>query len=447
MFCKVVSFEVKKEVREGYKITELGEIPDDWEIVNTGDIFDFSGGLSISRANLGNEGILYLHYGDIHKRNENYIHTEIDAKWLPRVEANYEELKDGLKLSTGTVVFADASEDYDGIGKSVVIFNEDEIPFVAGLHTIVAKDEDNKLDSNYKRYCFETKNVRKQFRALANGTSVYGISRENIKKIKILNPPIQEQKKIAEILSTVDEQIENTEKLIQKNQELKKGLMQQLLTKGIGHTEFKKTEVGEIPKEWEVKKLDEIVEKERKITYGIVQPGEYTENGVHVIRAKDYSFGWVDNDEIFKTSDIIEKSYTRSRVKTGDLLLTIVGSVGNLAIVPLRLNEANITQQTARIAIDNNIYNSKFYYYYLESEKAKKEINKYLKSGVQPSLNLSDVNKFKIVVPLLEEQKKIARILSGLDEKLEEYKNKKEKLKEVKIGLIQQLLVGRIRVS
>ena len=65
-------------------------------------------------------------------------------------------------------------------------------------------------------------------------------------------PTIEEQEKIASILSTVDEQIDNVDALIEKNKELKKGLMQTLLTKGIGHTKFKKTEIGEIPEEWEV---------------------------------------------------------------------------------------------------------------------------------------------------------------------------------------------------
>ncbi|MDM0666318.1 restriction endonuclease subunit S [Clostridium perfringens] len=420
---------MKKEVREGYKITELGEIPDDWEIVNTGDIFDFSGGLSISRANLGNKGILYLHYGDIHKRNENYIHTEIDAKWLPRVEANYEELKDGLKLSTGTVVFADASEDYDGIGKSVVIFNEDEIPFVAGLHTIVAKDEDNKLDSNYKRYCFETKNVRKQFRALANGTSVYGISRENIKKIKILNPPIQEQKKIAEILSTVDEQIENTEKLIQKNQELKKGLMQQLLTKGIGHTEFKKTELGEIPKAWEIKKIEkicEILDSKRVPLNGkqrLKMQGDIPYYGANAI--VDYINDYIFDDELIL---IAEDGGNFGEFREKPIAFYVKGKcwVNNHAHV-LKAIECE---------------NSKWIFYNL----VHKDITEIVQGGTRAKLNQKDLRNIKIPFPNLDEQEKIALILSSIDKKIEQYKYKKEKLEELKKGLMKQLLNGNIRV-
>ncbi|HII4499897.1 TPA: restriction endonuclease subunit S [Clostridium perfringens] len=433
---------MKKEVREGYKITELGEIPDDWEIVNTDDIFDFSGGLSISRANLGNEGILYLHYGDIHKRNENYIHTEIDAKWLPRVAANYEELKDGLKLSTGTVVFADASEDYDGIGKSVVIFNEDEIPFVAGLHTIVAKDEDNKLDSNYKRYCFETKNVRKQFRALANGTSVYGISRENIKKIKILNPPIKEQKKIAEILSTVDEQIENTEKLIQKNKELKKGLMQQLLTKGIGHTEFKKTELGEIPKEWEIKLLEDL---SIKIGDGLHGTPVYNKKGkYYFINGNNLNEGKIVLTNETKMIDKLEYEKYKKELNENTILLSLNGTIGNLSFY----NYENIVLGKSVGYINLNDDIDKIYIFYaLSSEDIKKYFYKELTGTTIKNLSLNTLRRTKIKVPTILEQQKIALILSSIDEKIEKIKEKKENLNKIKKGLMQQLLNGKIRVE
>lgn len=204
------------------------------------------------------------------------------------------------------------------------------------------------------------------------------------------------------------------------------------------------TELGEIPGDWEVETLNSIIDKDRKITYGIVQPGEYDDKGVYIIRAKDYSFGWVKNDSIFKANQEIEKSYARARVKKGDILLTIVGSVGNLAIVPKRLNNANITQQTARLAFDVNKANNIFYYNFLMSDIALKEIKRYMKNGVQPSLNLSDVEKFKVVVPSIREQEKIASILSSVDEQIDNVDGLIEKNKELKKGLMQQLLTKGI---
>ena len=92
-----------KKVREGYKNTELGQTPSSWMIKTIGEIFDFSGGLSISRTMLTDKGINYLHYGDIHMRKENYIDTKKDEEWLPKLEDNFQEIKDNVKLNTGDI--------------------------------------------------------------------------------------------------------------------------------------------------------------------------------------------------------------------------------------------------------------------------------------------------------------------------------------------------------
>src|SRR5262245_47822957 len=110
---------------------------------------------------------------------------------------------------------------------------------------------------------------------------------------------------------------------------------------------YKQTEVGVIPEEWNVISLRALVDQVRKITYGIVVPGPATHNGVPMIRAQDYSKGWVDIEDLYRVSHAIDKAYERSKVITGDVLLTIVGSVGNLAKVPATFAGSNITQQTA----------------------------------------------------------------------------------------------------
>ena len=420
-----------KKVREGYKNTELGQTPSSWMIKTIGEIFDFSGGLSISRAMLTDKGINYLHYGDIHMRKENYIDTKKDEEWLPKLEDNFQEIKDNVKLNTGDIVFADASEDYEGIGKSVVIFNELKRPFVSGLHTIVAKDINKELDNNYKRYCFSTNEVRKQFRQLAVGTSVYGISRENIKKIKISIPTLEEQEQIGKILSTVDEQIDNIDALIEKNNELKKGLMQQLLTKGIGHTKFKKTEIGEIPEEWEVKRLIEI-------SYIIMgqspDSSSYNEegNGVPFFQGKT-EFGSIN--------PVVRKWCTSPTkiAKPLDILISVRAPVGDVNINNI---EACIGRGLGAIR-QTNRSNYKYIYYVIQM--FSNELRKSSQGSTFEAINSSDLKGLKLPTPELEEQQKIATILSEVDEKIEGYKNKKQKLEELKKGLMQQLLTGAIR--
>lgn len=399
-----------KKVRDGYKMTELGEIPEEWEIKKIKDIANICYGKSQKEV----------------------------------------EVEDGKYKILGTGGVIGYTNDFLWNRPSVLIGRKgtiDKPQYIEEPFWTVDTLFYTKINENYiaKWFYYYLDNI--DLKKYNEATGVPSLSVANLNTIRIATPTKKEQEKIASILSTVDEQIDNVDALIEKNKELKKGLMQTLLTKGIGHTKFKKTEIGEIPEEWEVGTLSSIIDKNRKITYGIVQPGEYVECGKYVIRAKDYSFGWVRVEEIFKCDGLVEKSYARARVKEGDVLLTIVGSVGNLAIVPSVLNEANITQQTARLSFDKNKVNNVFYYNYLKSDRAIKEINKYMKSGVQPSLNLSDVEKFKIVIPSIEEQERISLILSSVDEKVEQYENKKQKLEELKKGLMQQLLTGMIRVT
>ncbi len=429
-------------------MTEFGQIPNSWMVKTIGEIFEFSGGLSISRAMLTDKGVNYLHYGDIHMRNENYIDTKKDEEWLPKLEDNFEGIKDNVKLNTGDIVFADASEDYEGIGKSVVIFNELKRPFVSGLHTIVAKDINNELDNSYKRYCFSTNEVRKQFRQLAVGTSVYGISRENIKKIKINIPTLEEQEKISLILSTVDEQIDNVDELIEKNKKLKKGLMQQLLTKGIGHTKFKKTEIGEIPEPWEVKKFFEFVEK--VIDFRGRTPKklgmDWGNGDIQALSANNVKMGKIDFSlECYLASiELYEKWMNGNELSKDDILMTMEAPLGNIALVP---DERRYILSQRVIALKTkDIIVNKFMKYLLMSDIVQSQLDTLSTGTTAKGINQKNLAKVMVLIPSIEEQEKIASILSKVDEKIEEYEYKKQKLEELKKGLMQQLLSGKVRV-
>lgn len=199
-----------------------------------------------------------------------------------------------------------------------------------------------------------------------------------------------------------------------------------------------------VPSGWEVKNLEDVVSKTRKITYGIVVPGPYEPSGNLMIRAKDYSFGWQPIESIYRVSDKMHQSYKRSQVRKGDVLLTIVGSIGNTAIVPEDLEGANITQQTARLSFDE--HNANFFYSIMSSKIGKKEIYRYAKSGVQPSLNLADIAKFKVPVPPLPEQQKIAKILSTWDKAIITTERLIDNSTQQKKALMQQLLTGKQRL-
>ncbi len=203
-----------------------------------------------------------------------------------------------------------------------------------------------------------------------------------------------------------------------------------------------------VPDGWTQSELKSLVQDGRKISYGIVQPGDFTPGGVILIRGKDYSRGWVEEDEFFRVSLEIDQPYRRSKVRADDILLTIVGEyTGNTAVVPDWLAGANITQTTARIAIDPNKASPSFLYQYLSGRPGKREVYRFKKGGAQPGLNIGDVERFQILLPPVEEQRKIAEILSTWDKAIETTEKLLANAKAQKQVLMQQLLTGKRRLN
>lgn len=203
------------EIPTGYKKTEFGIFPCDWETDKTfGDLFDFYGGLGKTREELGEKGHAYLHYGDLHRGSFNVVsHQQYEQ--LPKCDVQLKGNESYL-MQDGDVAFLDASEDLEGTSRSVLIDNLENKPFIAGLHIICGKPKDESLDKWFKQYITSTNRVKKQFQHLAVGFKVYGLNKETLPKIRLAYPKsLSEQAKIAEILMTWDKAIENEKSLIQ----------------------------------------------------------------------------------------------------------------------------------------------------------------------------------------------------------------------------------------
>jgi type I restriction enzyme, S subunit len=203
---------------------------DKWDVKPLGDLFTFSGGFSASRDQLGANGHCYLHYGDIHTSNKTFIDLRSEYQDIPKLDVPLNRIARSSLVDDGDVVFVDASEDLPGTSRHVVIINEEHLPFISGLHTIVAKSKTKELDHAYRRYCFQTKAVRDQFYFFAVGTKVSGISKTNIAKVNLPVPSLPEQAAIAAILSDMDSDITVLEQKVAKARQIKQGMTQELLT-------------------------------------------------------------------------------------------------------------------------------------------------------------------------------------------------------------------------
>ncbi|MEJ5223977.1 MAG: restriction endonuclease subunit S [Anaerolineales bacterium] len=198
-----------------------------WKKVVLGDHVKFLKTGSYSRAQLTNNGpVKYLHYGDIHAATAVWL----DAKEIPIPRISEEQAVNLNLLQCGDVVFVDASEDLEGVGKSVEITDVPNGGLVAGLHTIAARFDKSILADGFKGYLQLIPDFRRQLLRFATGTKVYAIQRSHIAAIEINLPDVDEQRAIAAVLSDMDAEIAALEARREKVRQVKQGMMQVLLT-------------------------------------------------------------------------------------------------------------------------------------------------------------------------------------------------------------------------
>lgn len=250
-------------------------------------------------------------------------------------------------------------------------------------------------------------------------TTVKHLSTKQINDIEILLPSLPEQTRIAAILSKIDSEIEKVERIIEQIEKLKKGLMQKLLTKGIGHTKFKQTELGEIPEEWEIREFIDFATLQR----GFDLPKQSRTEGVFPLVSSN---GITDNLSEF-------------RVKAPGVVTGRSGTIGNVFYIEKDFWPLNTTLYIK----DFHENNEKFVYYAI----LQFDLSIYLTGTGVPTLNRNVVHKRKIAIPPMHEQKKIVIILEAIDEKLATHKRNKSYLLKLKKGLMNDLLSGKVRVN
>ena len=294
----------------------------------------------------------------------------------------------------------------------------------------------------------------KQKDIFAEGTTQEAISNDDFNKIYITFPEFKpEQQKIAEILETIDNAIEKTDKIIEKYKRIKQGLMQDLLTKGIDENgnirsekthKFKDSSLGRIPEEWEVVRLEDI---SNKIIDGTHFTPQYSEDGIPFLRVVDLQGSTVNLDNVMRISPqehrILSK---RCFPEYGNILLSKNGTIGISKAVDWKW-EFSIFVSICLIKPKHEKVINIYLKYFLDSEWIKKQIVKRTKQLSVVNLHLEEIREFFILLPPLPEQQRIAEILSQIDQTIEKEQQYKEKLQKIKQGLMQDLLTGKVRVN
>lgn len=407
---------------EGYKKTDIGYIPNDWKFKKLKDVSDFANGKG--------------HEQSIDEDGEYIV---VNSKFI----------------STNGLVRKFSTQNLSPLKKGDITMVMSDIPNGRAIAKCFIIDEDNRYTLNQricsiisKEFC-DTKflyyviNRNRYYLAFDNGVSQTNLRKDEVIDCPIQIPPLQEQQKIAEILSTVDDKIDVIDQQISETQALKKGLMQRLLTKGISHTEFKDSPLGEIPKSWDVVKL---VEVSLKIGDGLHATPKYVDNseyyfvnGNNLVNGKLTIYG--------NTKCVSEQEYVKHNINiaSSSILMSINGTIGNIAFYN---GELVVFGKSACYISPNLIRLDKNYlYYYLQMDEIKKYYSDELTGTTIKNLSLKSVRHTPTALPSMNEQQKIASILSSVDEKIEVLEDKKTHYKELKQGLMQQLLTGKIRVN
>ncbi|MER0433901.1 MULTISPECIES: restriction endonuclease subunit S [Aeromonas] len=197
-----------------------------------------------------------------------------------------------------------------------------------------------------------------------------------------------------------------------------------------------------VPNGWSAKPLADIVKE--KISYGIVQAGPHVPDGIPYIKSSDVR-GTINPYSLQRTSQEIHFKYRRSSVHPGDIVFSLRGNIGESAIVPASLPEANLTQGTARISVSAE-HSNQFHYYQLASEKILNRINALSKGSTFKEISLEELRKVKVLCAPLPEQKKIAKILSTWDRAISNTEQLLANSQQQKKALMQQLLTGKKRL-
>lgn len=407
------------ELKAGYKKTEVGVIPEDWKIKTIDDVATVVGGGTPSTTNL-----LFWN-GFINW----FTPTEIGLnKYV--FESNRKITEDGLKNSSarmlpkGTILLTSRA----GIGDLAILKKRSSTN--QGFQSLISKDN---IDNEFLYYLMSIS--KKRLIEKASGSTFLEISPNNLKQIQIPLPPLPEQKAIATVLSDTDNLIQALEKKIAKKQLIKKGAMQKLLE----------------PKEdWKKYILP-------KVCWFQEGPGvrnsQFTNKGVKLLNGTNIEKGKLlleKTDRYISTKEAFGW-YSHFLVDDGDILIASSGvtiekfhekvTIAERKNLPLCMNTSTMRFKT----ISQNL-RKEFLFYFLKSNFFKQQIGGKATGSAQLNFGPSHVSKVNINIPSYKEQTRIAKILSDMDSEIETLEKKLKKYKQIKQGLMQVLLTGKIRL-
>jgi type I restriction enzyme S subunit len=384
---------------EEYKKTELGLLPKEWEVVKMGDVAEYINGYPFKPTQWKKEGLPIIRIQNLTSSQDkiNYFDGEIDERYKVR--------KGDLLISWSA---------------SLGVFKWPKEDAWLNQHIFKVENYSSSIIKDYFYYIVGTK--IDYMKEKTHGSTMHHITKLEFFDVQIPLPPLPEQKKIAFVLSTIQNDIEKIENVINSLKEMKKSMMKHLFTYGpvspkeIDKVKLKDTEIGKIPEDWEVLKLGDVAD----VKYGKAKPKE---NGNIPVIGSGGIYGYTSKPLIDYPSIIVGRKGTAGKVWF--------------------ITRPSYPSDTTFYLKWKKIVNLKFLFAYLVLNPLSGE---HAKTTV-PSLTKPDLDNQKIPYPSLIEQQKIASFLSSIDEKIDGEENKKKALDELFKSMLHNLMSAKIRVN
>ena len=420
--------------------TEIGRLPAEWKVARFDSIFDVQQGKQVSQKNrTGENQRPFL-------RTKNVFWGRLDLSELD--EMNFTEAEeDRLKLAAGDLLICEGGD----IGRTAIWSGElSPCYYQNHLHRarLIDKESDSRFVLYWLWYAFEIGSI---YFGRGNVTTIPNLSQSKLRELPLPIPPRDEQRKIAAVLGVVQKAIEEQERLIALTTELKKTLLHQLFTRGLRGEPQKETEIGLVPESWSVVELgavanlfggyafksDDVVELSNT---QLLRMGNLFQNQLDLSRGPVFY------------PDEYAKRYDRFVLKEGDLVMSLTGTSGKedygytieLPKLPVTLL---LNQRVARIDLIHEGIRKDCLFYFLLSRKFLDHLFPTAKGMKQANLSTYTMKRLRVVIPSLNEQMEIVRILRCVDQRTAHASKKSQVLYSLFMTLLGQLMMGRIRVN
>ncbi len=418
-------------VKPGYKQTEIGVIPEDWEIQRLGEIGKFKNGINKDKEKFG-YGVPIV--GLMNVFGVNRINT---CQNCGLVDVSKFEQQD-YSLQEGDVLFVRSSVKPSGVGLTALVNCTFDSTVFSGF---LLRYRCTSIEKEFKRYAFYAPYFRKSIIENSTVSANTNINQENLKQLYVALPSkAEEQKDIAEALSDADELIDTLKSLIAKKKAIKQGAVQELLTG--------KKRLPGFEGNWVKFNLMKNSVIKARIGWQGLKKSEYLDSGyAFLVTGTDFHDGRVSWDTCHYVTRGRYNQDRNIQIVNDDILITKDGSLGKTALVKGLNRPATLNSGIFVVRPLQNRYDPIFVYHILSSFVFKDFLDKLSAGSTIIHLYQKDLEKFEFLLPpTQEEQISIAEILSNMESEIESLEQKLAKARQLKQGMMQQLLTGKIRL-